>query len=140
LVEKQAYPEAAFYFEKAISADAGFAEAHHHYGRLLVLMDQLPHAIAELQEAALDDPKGLQTHEDLADVLSAAGQTAQAITAYESVLQLSPGYPPAHLGLGMALLSQHKLAEARPHLEAAARSSDRDAAQAASHILERMPR
>jgi len=140
LMEKQAYPEAAFYFERAISADAGFAEAHHHYGRLLVLMDQLPQAIAELREAVQDDPKGLQTHEDLADVLAAAGQTAQAINEYESVLQLSAGYPQAHLGLGMALLSQHKLAEARPHLEAAAHSLDRDTAQAANQILAQMPR
>ena len=140
LIEKQAHPEAAFYFEKAILADGGFAEAHHHYGRLLVLMDQLPQAIAQLREAVHEDPRNLPAHEDLADLLAAAEQTTQAISEYESILQLSPGDPHAHLGLGMALLSEHKPVEARPHLEAAARSLDKDIAQAANQILEQMPR
>ncbi len=77
--------------------------------------------------------------EDLADVLAAAGQASQAVPEYESILRLSPAYPAAHLGQGMALLSQNKLAEARSHLQAAAHGSDRDAAKVASQLLERMP-
>jgi len=139
LSEKKDYTEAAFHFEQAIAADPGNAEAHHHYGRLLVLMDQLPRAVAELREAVRDDPKGGQTQEDLADVLAATGETAEAIAGYGRVLELRPDMPQAHLGLGMALLAQHRDAEARPHLEAAARSSDPNIAQPARRILEQMP-
>jgi predicted CXXCH cytochrome family protein len=135
LTDKQRYPEAAFYFEKAISADAENAAAHHHLGRLLVLMDQIPKAIAELREAARLAPEDFQTHADLADLFAATGHTTEALAEYARVLQLKPGQPEAHLGMGMALLSQHKAAEARPHLEAAAHSSDDKAAQAAIRLL-----
>ena len=35
LFERGVYKEAAFYFERAVDADPMFAEAHHHFGRLL---------------------------------------------------------------------------------------------------------
>jgi predicted CXXCH cytochrome family protein len=129
------YTEAAFQFEKAIEADGGFAEAHHHLGRLLVLMDQLPRAVSELREAAQLEPDDPEVHEDLADVLAATGHTAEAIPEYERVLALRPDQSQAHLGSGMAMLSQHRVTEARVHLEAAANSSDPEIAQAARRLL-----
>jgi Flp pilus assembly protein TadD len=74
-------------------------------------------------------------HEDLADTFAATGHTAEAMAEYERVLALRPDQPQAHLGLGMALLRQHRLAEARLHLQAAANSSDPDIAQTARRIL-----
>jgi Flp pilus assembly protein TadD len=116
-------------------ADAGFAEAHHHLGRLLVLMDQLPRAVTELREAVQQEPNQPQMHEDLADVLAARGQAAEAIVEYQRVLALRPDLPQAHLGLGMALLSQHRAAEARLHLQAAANGPDAETAQTARRVL-----
>jgi hypothetical protein len=51
------------------------------------------------------------------------------------VLALRPDQSQAHLGLGMALLSLHRAAEARQHLQAAANSSDPDIAQTARRVL-----
>jgi len=100
-----------------------------------VLMDQLPRAITELREAAQQEPNQPQVHQDLADVLAATGRAAEAITEYERVLALQPDQPQAHLGLGMVLLNQHRTAEARPHLQAAANSSDPEIAQTARRLL-----
>ena len=140
LAEKQSYREASFYFVKAISADPAYAVAHHHLGRVLVLMDQLPQAIDELREAARLGPEEFQIHQDLADVLATTGHPAEAATEYEYALKLIPNQPQAQLRLGMALLSEHREVEARPHLEAAARSADAEVAHEAVQILERMAR
>jgi Flp pilus assembly protein TadD len=138
LAEEHSYAEAEFQFERSIEADADFAETHRHLGRLLVLMDQLPRAITELREATQLEPSEPQVHEDLADVLAATGHATEAMAEYERVLALQPDQPQAHLGLGMALLSQHRPAEARLHLEAAANGSDPEIAQAARHLLEQL--
>lgn len=135
LVGKGAYQEAAFYFERAIDADAKFAGAHDHLGRLLVLMNQVPKAIAELNEAARDNPGDFQIHEDLADVLAATGHFGEAAAEYTRVLALRPSHPRAELGLGIALLAQHKPAQARQHLEAAAQSQDAETSQRARALL-----
>ena len=105
---------------------------------LLVLMDQLPRAVTELREAAQQEPNEPQVHQDLGDVLAAAGHSAEAQTEYERVLALLPDQPQAHLGLGMVLLRQHRAAEARLHLEAAANSSDPEIAQTARRLLEQL--
>ncbi len=135
LFQHGVYKEAAFYFEKAIDADPTFTEAHHHFGRLLVLMDQVPRAVAELNEAARESAGDFQIHEDLADVLAATGHAGEAAAQYARVLELKPNYPQAQLGLGITLLEQHRPAEARQHLEAAAQGNDAETARRANAIL-----
>jgi len=73
-------------------------------------------------------------------VLATTGHSAEAATEYEHALGLAPNQPQAQLDLGMALLSEHREVEARPHLEAAARSADAEVAHAAAQILARMAR
>jgi len=91
---------------------------------LLVVMDQFPRALAELKSAALKDAGDFQIHEDLADLLAATGHQVEAAAEYDRVLKLKPDHPQAHLGLGLMLLAQHRPAEARQHLEAAAQGVD----------------
>jgi Flp pilus assembly protein TadD len=135
LLERGVYKEAAFYFEIAIDADPAFAEAHHHFGRLLVLMDQVPRAVAELKEAARESDGDFQIHEDLADVLAATGHAGEAAAQYTRVLELKPDHPQAQLGLAITLLQQHRPAEARAHLEAAAQGLDAETARRANALL-----
>jgi Flp pilus assembly protein TadD len=135
LFQRGVYKEAAFYFEKAIDADPTFAEAHHHFGRLLVLMNQVPRAVAELREAARESAGDFQIHEDLADLLAATGHAGDAAAQYTRVLELKPNHPQAQLGLGIALLEQHRPAEARQHLEAAAQGPDAETARRANALL-----
>ena len=135
LFQRGVYKEVAFYFEKAIDADPTFAEAHHHFGRLLVVMNEVPLALEELNEAGRLSAGDFQIHEDLADVLVATGHAGEAAAQYARVLELKPNYPKAELGLGMALLEQHRPAEARQHLDAAAQGPDPETARRANALL-----
>jgi Flp pilus assembly protein TadD len=135
LFQRGVYKEAAFSFEKAIDADPMFAEVHHHFGRLLAVMNQLPRAVAELNEAAQESAVDFQIHEDLADLLAATGHAGEAAAQYNRVLELKPNHPQAQLGLGITLLQQHRPAEARQHLEAAAQGLDAETARRANALL-----
>jgi len=135
LFERGVYKEAAFYFERAIDADPTLAEAHHHFGRLLVVMDQVPRGVAELNEAARQSAGDFQIHEDLADILAATGHAGEAAAQYTRVLELKPNHPQAQLGLGITLLEQHRPAEALQHLEAAAQGPDAETARRANALL-----
>jgi tetratricopeptide (TPR) repeat protein len=77
----------------------------------------------------------VQDHSDLADMLAAQGQIAEAAEEYRQVLRLKPEQADAYLGLGLALLREQKAEEARPYLEKAAASSDPDISRAASQAL-----
>jgi tetratricopeptide (TPR) repeat protein len=132
------FEEARFHFAKAISLDPKSGEAHHGLGLLFILTNAVPDATAQLRDAARLQPDSAQIHSDLADVLAAQGQTGQAAQEYEQVLRLKPGQADAHLGLGLALLQEHRVAEARVHLEKAATSADPDISQAATRALSQL--
>ncbi len=66
------------------------------------LSDAVRHIVDEALQAA--------AHE------TAAGQPAQAEALYRAVLDLAPGYPDAHFGLGMLARHAGDLATAIPHL------------------------
>jgi tetratricopeptide (TPR) repeat protein len=129
------FAEAEFHFMKAISLDPRYADAHHGLGLLLVLKGSFPQATTELLEAVRLKPDLAQNHGDLADVLAAQGEIVPAAEEYRRVLRLKPDQPDAHLGLGLALLQMRKTAEARSHLEIAAKSGDSDVNQAAIKAL-----
>ena len=88
-----------------------------------------------MRQAVRLQPASVQTHSDLADLLAAQGQIAQAAEEYKQVLLLKPDQFDANLGLGLALLQEHKIEEARLHLEKAALSPDPDQSQAANRAL-----
>ena len=95
-------------------------------------------ALGVLRQAAALQPSDAQTHEDLADLLAATGHPADAIAEYERVLSLAPSQPQAQLGLGIALLAEHRAFEARPHLEGAAQSASPEVARTAARLLQQM--
>ncbi len=134
------FPEAEFHFLKAIAKDPGYAEAHHGLGLLSILMGSIPRATVELQEAVRLEPASTQARSDLADLLAAQGQAAQAAEQYQQVLRLNPNQADAELGLGECLLREHKVDEARPHLERAAASGNPDVSQAANQALNQIVR
>ena len=85
-------------------------------------------------------PLQRKNHDDLADVLAAQGQTAQAAEEYKKVLQLKPDQSDAQLGLGLALLQQHKIEEAKLYLQKAALSPDPDQRETAARALNQITR
>jgi tetratricopeptide (TPR) repeat protein len=129
------FPEAEFYFQKAIENNPDFAEAHHGLGLLLILTRSVPRATAELQEAVRLEPDSPQARSDLADLFAAQGHAAQAAEQYQQVLRIMPDQADAELGLGLCLLREQNVGQARQHLERAAASSDANIRQAANQAL-----
>ena len=134
------FEEAKFHFTRALAINPDFADAHHGLGLLLILTNAIPEATAELREAVRLQPASAQNHDDLADALAAQGQTSQAAEVYRKVLQLKPDQADAQLGLGLALLQEHKIDEAIPYLQKAATSTDPDQSQAATQALSQIGR
>jgi tetratricopeptide (TPR) repeat protein len=80
-------------------------------------------------------------HQILGEILEEQGELQQAIDAYRQALLVKPGFSPAHLDLGRALLKQGLRGEAVRELRKAMSASDRairnQAAQALQDIGER---
>ena len=134
------FEEAKFHYTRALAINPNYADAHHGLGLLLILTNSIPEATAELREAVRLQPALAQNHDDLADVLAAQGQTAQAAEEYKKVLQLKPDQSDAQLGLGLALLQQHKIEEAKLYLQKAALSPDPDQRETAARALDQIAR
>ena len=83
LAARRDYPQARYHFEKAIAANPEYAAAHHRYGLVLILLRSYDQALAELRESVRIDPNLAQAQNDLADLLSAQGKTAEAERHYE---------------------------------------------------------
>ena len=88
-----------------------------------------------MNEAARENAGDFQIHRDLADLLAATGHEGEAAAEYERVLELKPNHPQAELGLGITLLALHRPAQARQHLEAAAKGLDAETARRANDLL-----
>jgi tetratricopeptide (TPR) repeat protein len=132
------FAEAKFHFQRALAINPDYADAHHGMGLLLILTNSIPEATSELRDAVRLQPASAQNHDDLADALAAQGQTAQAAEEYKKVLQLKPDQADAQLGLGLTLLQEHKIEEAKPYLQKAAMSTDPDQSQAAARALSQL--
>ncbi len=118
------YAQAKFHFEKAIAIQPAFGEAHHSYGLLLVLTQSYDRAFAELSKAVQLAPGNAEAHNDLGDVLVVRKRLPDAVEQYRLAVSLKSDFVEAHLALGQTLVKLGRAAEARPHFEKAAASSD----------------
>jgi len=138
LTGKHEYPEAEFEFRRAIALNPQYADAHHGLGLLLIVTGRADAAGAELEAAAVEAPGNAQIWVDLGDLRSAGDRTQDAVEAYGRALALSPSQPEANLALGVILVKQGRVDEAKPHLTAAAQGNDPDVAQQAQGILQQV--
>jgi tetratricopeptide (TPR) repeat protein len=69
-------------------------------------------------------PENPRAHFNLANALSAAGRSADAITHYQSALRLAPRYAVAHFNLGGVLMQLGRFAEAVVHFRGALQHGD----------------
>ncbi|HSY18513.1 MAG TPA: tetratricopeptide repeat protein [Candidatus Acidoferrales bacterium] len=78
-------------------------------------------AIAHYREALRLDPNLVEAHNNLGNLLDAAGKPEEALAQYQAAVQLQPGQPQAHENLGTQLAEMGRLDEAMKEYEEAAR-------------------
>jgi tetratricopeptide (TPR) repeat protein len=102
--------EAIAEFKAALRIRPGYAEAHYNLGKTFALMNHLPEAIAEYQDA-LQNPSDYSNsqhdanvHISLGNVLARLpGRLTEAIAEYRVAIRIQPQRADAHYNLGNAL-------------------------------------
>ena len=87
-----------------------------------------------------DDPGFGDSHQLLADLLAAQGQTQAALVHYREAVRLMPDSQSAHLGLASALLESGDRAAAVTQLQKAAAGPDQTLRDQAAAMLRQIQR
>ncbi|HEY6107661.1 MAG TPA: protein kinase, partial [Gemmatimonadales bacterium] len=124
-------------FRRALSLSPGNPTVLHRYAvNCLLPQGRFGEGLARLEEALERDPMSLLVATSIGLLHYLERRTAAAIAAYNSVLELDPGFVLARYLLGVALLETASPADAVPVLEAvcaAGRSAESLAALAAAY-------
>lgn len=88
-------------------------------GMALMKMGRMAEAVQALQRAVADDANDEQSWRLLGGALSARGDQAGAVRAFEQSAQLAPSSPKSHYNLAVALQATGQLYEAKSHLDQA---------------------
>jgi tetratricopeptide (TPR) repeat protein len=95
--------DAIAHYRRAVELNPGNAVAHAHYADAVLLGDpSIPlrrEALEHLRTAVRLDPGFLTAHNNLANALAMLGNREEAINEYAKLLNQSPGYPAAILGM-----------------------------------------
>jgi tetratricopeptide (TPR) repeat protein len=122
LAKEERKPEdAVVHFQKALTLNPRFVEAHGNLGAVLVMQGRADEALAHLTEALRLKPDYVEAHYNIGVVLGQRGRDDEAIAHFGEVLRLRPTHADAHSNLGIALARQGRLPEATPHFREAAR-------------------
>ena len=99
-------------FRRAIALNPSYATAHHWYAEHLSFRGRVDEALKESAEARRLDPLSLIIASDRGAIYYYARQYDQAIAEWQSVLELDPNFPRAHM-IFFALVETHRDKEAR---------------------------
>jgi predicted O-linked N-acetylglucosamine transferase (SPINDLY family) len=110
--------QAIAHYERALSLNPDYVEAHNNLGLALATQGRMDQAIAHYERALSLRPDAL-IHNNLGNALAAQGRMDQAIAQYEHTLSLRPDYVEAHSNLGNALAAQGRADQAIAHYERA---------------------
>lgn len=130
--------EARQHFEVALHLRPDDAPTRFNYASLLGRARDFDAAQRELEACLRTDPKFVDAHELLANLLMARGEPQVALPHYREMVRLQPQSGKAHLGLGTALAAVGDQAGAVPHLKRAAAGSDPAAREGAARILRQL--
>jgi Tfp pilus assembly protein PilF len=87
---KKEYALAEEYFLKALEIEPRFVEPLVELGRLYIVLDRKPEALAALKSAVEQSPEMARAYYFLAEVQRMSGNTVKALQAYEKVVELVP--------------------------------------------------
>jgi type IV pilus biogenesis/stability protein PilW len=111
------YQAAGQCYARAYALDPNRFDTLYCWGHALAADGAYNAAAAHLKQALVIRPESLPAQLKLAEVLTDAGDTAESIELYRSILAKAPGEPRAHFGLGRALGGDAAMAEFRKSLE-----------------------
>ncbi len=103
-------------FRRAIELNPNYATAHHWYAEHLMWRGRFAEALQESERARRLDPLSLIIAADNGAILYFSRQYDRAIEKWQSVQQLEPAFPRAHL-IGGAYVQKGMFAEALADLE-----------------------
>ncbi len=104
-------------FKRAIELNPGHAPSHHAYAFLLMYVGRHAEAIKEIERALELDPLALLISRDAGVILGYANEPDKAISVLRRTLEMNPGYPAAHVLLGLAYMKKSMYDEALTECE-----------------------
>lgn len=96
-------------YQKAISIQPDFVEAHSNLGNALQAQGRFDEAVESYRRALSIKPDFVQAHGNLGNALQAQGKFDEAVESYRRALLLKPDYVKVHGNLGNALQALGKL-------------------------------
>jgi tetratricopeptide (TPR) repeat protein len=96
----------------AISANAAAWRPHHRLGYLYLKLNRVDDAIAQFTQYVRKAPGDPNSHDSLADALSAKGDRDAALASYRNALKVNPRFPSSLYGAGRCCDEQGKKDEA----------------------------
>ncbi|MCH7754091.1 tetratricopeptide repeat protein [candidate division KSB1 bacterium] len=102
------FPEALNHYNKAISLDASFAQAHYGKGLTLKKQRKYKEALAALQAAIDNDAAYSRAYLSLGKTYNQLSQPDQAIAVYNKAIQYDPKSPKMHYMLGEVYQTKKK--------------------------------
>lgn len=135
LLEKGDANGAKTAYSSAIRVQPDFGVAHGNLAGLLVQNGEFDAAQYHFERAVEAQPEYAEGWNGLGDVFAMKQEIRRSVDCYRKAVRLNPDFSQAQLSLGSALLATGRRDEAAPHLEHAARSTDRDVSAAAQKAL-----
>ncbi|MBI5769746.1 MAG: tetratricopeptide repeat protein [Verrucomicrobia bacterium] len=127
-------PDALRHFEHAVRLAPDQADARFQLANALYSSGRPAEAVPHYEFVARAQPANPDAHNNLGSALfQATDRIDDAIACFRTALRLKPGYSAAHSNLGVALLAQHRTADAIAHFDEALRL-DATNADAAQHL------
>ncbi|HSY74068.1 MAG TPA: tetratricopeptide repeat protein [Dongiaceae bacterium] len=101
--------------------------AHLNLGVAFERQGQFHEAMGEYRRAMQIDPKRVQNHNNVANLLDETGKTNEALAEYQLALKLDPQAEPAHDNFGTLLVKLGRLDEAQKQFDEAMKLDPKDA-------------
>jgi tetratricopeptide (TPR) repeat protein len=133
-------PAALEHFKRALELRPADAPTRYGYAMALGRSHLVDEARQQLELSLREDPGFGDSHQLLADLLAAQGQTQAALVHYREAVRLMPDSQSARLGLASALLESGDRAAAVTHLQKAAAGPDRTMRDQAAAMLRQIQR
>jgi len=106
------YEKAVPYFEKAVTKNPNYAEAHFQVGYCNVELGRYTEAVEAYKQAIRIKPDLAEAHNNLGAAYGKLGRYTEAVEAYKQAIRIKPDYADAHCNLGAAYGNLERYTEA----------------------------